>query len=150
MWPCMIHHTEEPQTQLPLQLVDRQYGEISNLAILYLHRGTRRKSCNYRRNKYNFTVIYFFSLKIKQQDLIIQESKNVKRALVTAVFFLTSDPVDFFLKVEKISYQMRVILTKVYQGFRFSFSVHLSMLCKLCMPRQSNNCLAYMKHVDTS
>ena len=69
MWPCMIHHTEEPQTQLPLQLVDRQYGEISNLAILYLHRGTHRKSCNYRRSKYNFTAIYIFQSQNKAARL---------------------------------------------------------------------------------
>ena len=36
-------------------------------------------SCAYRQNKHNFASVCFFRFKIKQQNLIIQESKKTKR-----------------------------------------------------------------------
>lgn len=47
-----------------------------------------------------------------------------------AASLLTSDPVDPFLRVAKVSYQMLLMLTKV---FRFSFSIYHVMHVMLCI-----------------
>ena len=87
----------------------------------------------------------FFSFKINHKNLIGQKSKKVKGAFAQfiALSLLTSDAVDSFLEVVKISdscYQMLVMLTKVLRLFSFS----------VCYTYKDSQTTLYMKHVDTS
>ena len=99
-------------------------------------------------NKHNFASICFFSFKIKQQDLIVQKCKQVKRVLVQfiTVSLLTSDPVDSFLQVYYFSldnyfsqHHMLLMLTKVVVRLLIFCIFKYVMYVMLCLQKQSNN-----------